>query len=237
MATQEKFQGLISRIETILASYYGFEIELGAGDCLLPLTPDNPADPNADPTGTLFVTQDDELYLGLGFSKGAADHAVLFEGLAQTGTHTELKSKTIAALLVVIEEVSHFHLVSQRALLDLPTTRLELEWQAEIDKMIVLPNLIGTTGARVILRGLRHFLVNKFTLRTGLSDEESSRYEVATRFFDRAWRDELLPLMAAGPGAGIGTDFGTAMMNPKIKKRLREFYRMSWSSKASVLAA
>jgi len=215
-----KLKELTARIEGILAAYYGFEIEISAGDCLLAL---EPSEPDASPWGEMLAVQEDELYVGLKFNQATVDHAVVYE------ESEPFSSRRIAALLVIIEEVSHFHLLTQRAQFNLETTQLELEWQAEVDKLIVLSELVEERGARIILRGLHHFIVLGFKIREGLSPDEIVRYQEATRYFDLFWRDKLAPLLTQG------IDFG--MRKPDVRATLRELYRLPWSEKKTIIAA
>ncbi|NBQ52049.1 MAG: hypothetical protein EBU49_00495 [Proteobacteria bacterium] len=220
VTTLMKLKEVIARIEAILADYYGFEIELSAGDCLLAF---EPGEPGAAPQGEMLVVEESELYVGLKFSHSTVEQAVVFEEAAP------FTAPRMAALLVIIEEVSHFHLLTQRAQFDLATTRLELEWQAEVDKLIVLPELAGECGARVVLRGLQHFMVLGFKLREGLTPEESLRYLEATRYFDRLWQEKLVPQLSHG------MDFG--MREPVVRDKLRQLYRLPWSEKTTIIAA
>jgi len=220
VTTLTKLKELTARIERILAEYYGFEIELSSSDCLLAL---EQGEPDAAPAGELLVAQDNDLFVGLKFSRSTVEQAVEYEA------SDPFTSRRIAALLVIIEEVSHFHLLTQRAQFDLATTRIEMEWQAEVDKLIVLPELLGEFGVRVVLRGLRHFIVMGFRLREGLTPEESLRYLEATRYFDRLWQEKL------GPQLSRGLDFG--MREPGVRGKLRELYRVPWSEKTTIIAA
>ena len=220
MSALMKLKELTARIEGILASYYGFEIELSACDCLLAPEPD---DRTAAPFGALLVAQEDGLYVGLKFNQCTLEQAVVFDESEPYTPHR------INALLVIIEEVSHFHLLTQRARSDLATTQLELEWQAEVDKLIILPELVGESGGRVLLPGLRHFLVLGFKLCDGLSPEETMRYREATRYLDLFWQKKLaLPISR-------GMDFG--MREPTVKATLRKLYRLPWSAKTTIIAA
>ncbi len=229
-----KLKDLTARIEGILAEYYGFEIELSARDCLLEVESDEPSDPcrpeapAAAPRGEMLVVQENDLqendlYVGLKFSRSTVEQAVIYD------ESEPFTPGRIAALLVIIEEVSHFHLLTQRAQFDLTTTQLELEWQSEVDKLIVLSELAGDGGARVILRGLHYFLVLGFQLREGLGPEESMRYREATHYFDLFWQDKLAPLLSQG------VDFG--MKDPAVRAALRELYRLPWSAKTSIMVA
>ncbi len=220
VTTLTKLKQLTARIERILAEYYGFEIVLSASDCLLTL---EQGEPEAAPAGEMLVAQEDDLYVGLKFTRSTVEQAVIYEEL------DPFTSRRIAALLVIIEEVSHFHLLTQRAQFDLATTRLEMEWQAEVDKLIVLPELVGECGARVVLRGLRHFIVLGFKLRDGLSLEDSLRYREATYYFEQFWQEKLAPQISHG------VDFG--MREPAVRGKLRELYRLPWSEKTAIIAA
>jgi len=207
---------LICRIESILASYYGFDVILKTSDCLLPIVRDTAGESHQG--RVLVLTEGEELMLGIEFSSSVAD-------ALQRWFNPEhvINGNAIVALLVVIEEVSHFQLLTQRASRDLPVTQLELEWQAEVDKLVVLPELVEDRGARIAPMGLCHMLSNSFTLREGMSAEDSLRYLEATRYFTR--------LVS-------GANFSSHdMQDPQVRTWLRRLYRMSWNNKITAIAA
>ena len=92
----------------------------------------------------------------------------------------------------MIEGISHFMLLVERARREEPVTLLELEVQAEIDKF-VSARLHCPEHAPAIRRAL--FL--DVSLQPGLTPEERSRYREAGRLA-RAWCDHLTDLPHLG---------------------------------------
>ncbi len=216
MLLNHPIYSLISRIESDLASYYGFDVTAKASDCLLPLRETTSG--NAHRGRMLVLTEGDEVMLGIEFSSSVAQAAEDWLNPTQVIT-----GSMVSALLVVIEEVSHFQLLTQRASLDLSVTQLELEWQAEVDKLVLLPDLVAEKGARIAKLGLRRVLTSSFTLQEDLSVEDSARYIEATRFLTR-----LL-----GSAHLLNAD----MKDPELRAWLRKLYRMSWNNKTTAIAA
>ncbi len=100
--------------------------------------------------------------------------------------------RSLRSFCAVIEGISHFMLLVERARREEPVTLLELEVQAEIDKF-VSARLHCPEQAPAIRRAL--FL--DVSLQPGLTPEERSRYREAGRLA-RAWCDHLTDLPHLG---------------------------------------
>lgn len=118
----------------------------------------------------------------------------------------------------LIEAVSHFLFLSERARVELPTTQLELELQAEIDKFVMLvpPNGVADDT----LTQLHHWLYDDVRYLDAPETEAGARYRLANalaaRFVSR--------LMQRG--------------NPEQwRERLRAFYRAGQTEKISLALA
>lgn len=173
------------------------------------------SEPTAPHHGRLLVLcERSDIFVGIEFSTSMI-HAT-----------TELPRehpRHVAALLVAIEEVSHFHLLTQRAFHGLAVTKLELEWQAEVDKLVVLPQLLSGSGSKVVMKALRHALGHSFKLQAGLSPEEVHRYLEATRYVETLLEGKTLRSLE--------------LYKPALRSKLRELYRMSWAEKTTTIAA
>ena len=90
--------------------------------------------------------------------------------------------------LQLIEAVSHFVYISERARIGLPTTQLELELQAEVDKFVVAA-LSAPRFGRERARRLHGQLYEKVRFLHPESSEAGARYrfanELAARFIAR----------------------------------------------------
>jgi hypothetical protein len=109
----------------------------------------------------------------------------------------------------LIEAVSHFLFLAERARVELSTTQLELELQAEIDKFVILS---VTTGAgKAALNDLHRRLYDEVRFLEASETEQGARYRLANhlaaRFLSRLlqsgqvadWRKRLCAFYRAGP--------------------------------------
>jgi hypothetical protein len=98
------------------------------------------------------------------------------------------------ALCQIIEGVSHFVYVVERARVDREATQLELELQAEVDKWVVLAESIGACDAEHSA-ALRERLYERVAFEHDERTEIGQRYrmanEAAHRFVRRLERDYL----------------------------------------------
>jgi hypothetical protein len=88
------------------------------------------------------------------------------------------ETASLDAMCQVIEGVSHFVYVAERARIDRPTTQLELEMQAEVDKYVVLAASMQTPDARRS-ETLRARLYEDVSFSHDGSSERGERYRVA----------------------------------------------------------
>lgn len=99
------------------------------------------------------------------------------------------RSNELDSVCQLVEGVSHFLLVAERARRELPITQLELELQAEIDKFVVLA-VVGVrpldVASRVLLRR-RLFGAVRFVDAAGT--ERGERYRTAHRLAMRFTRE------------------------------------------------
>lgn len=122
------------------------------------------------------------------------------------------------ARLQLIEGVSHFVLLIERARTELPATQLELEIQAEVDKFALLANDLGLDGAH--RRQLHRWLFEDGHFLHPADSEAGQRYrhanEVAARLCAR------LDLLRDVPGS---------------QALLRRFYRCGQTEKLTLALA
>lgn len=132
----------------------------------------------------------------------------------------------------LIEAVSHFLFLAERARVELPTTQLELELQAEIDKFVVLLPTLGparfanakggsrsrSTLAVHALRELHRYLYDDVTFLHAAESSQGQRYRLANQLAAH-YVDRLL-------------DSGKP---EHWQKRLRAFYRAGQTEKISLV--
>jgi hypothetical protein len=124
---------------------------------------------------------------------------------------------SLDALCQIIEGVSHFVYLTNRAEAQRETTQLELEVQAEVDKYVVLSASVGDlTEARS--RRVRERLFERVTYVHNAHTDEGQRYRAANdcarRFARRLEREFIAPCR-----------FG------ELHSELRRFYRMGQADK------
>ncbi|WP_394825120.1 hypothetical protein [Pendulispora albinea] len=121
------------------------------------------------------------------------------------------------ALCQLIEGVSHFVYVAERARLDREATQLELEVQAEVDKYVVL---LASTGDPNVARSgaLRARLYEQVHFRHVEGSEPGERYRVAND-------------TAAKLARRLEREFIAPRRIAKMRDELRLFYRMGQEDK------
>jgi hypothetical protein len=102
-----------------------------------------------------------------------------------TGTQIDVNDgRSLDPLLQIIEGVSHFVYLADRAGRSRGTTQLELELQAEVDKYVVLAASLGTFDERSSQR-LRSRLYEHVAYVHDANTEEGERYRVANGYARR----------------------------------------------------
>lgn len=122
------------------------------------------------------------------------------------------------AYLQVVEGVSHFVLVAERIRLGRPTSQLELELQAEVDKLVLIQHCLQTLPLHRS-QHLHHKLYGQVRFLHPAGSELGDRYRLANRLAARFTR-RLGHLSTANQRA-----------------LLRRFYRMNLSEKIRVAEA
>ncbi len=163
----------------------------------------------------LVKTTDDGLELALELPRAA------FEG---TG------SMDLDRVCQIVEGVSHFVLIAERARCDLPTTQLELELQAEIDKLVVLAELdpdavaVDPRGHLSRVRELHQRLFGSVRFLHPEGTEHGDRYRTAHR-------------LAAGYARSLESRFIRRRRLAELRSELRRFYRAGQSAKIALARA
>ncbi|HET9956596.1 MAG TPA: hypothetical protein VFQ61_18990 [Polyangiaceae bacterium] len=121
-------------------------------------------------------------------------------------------------LLQAFEGVSHFVYLAERVRMELPTTRLELELQAEVDKFVLLTH--GRDRLEPLERDrLCEHLFERVSYLHHETTEEGARYRLANALAARFVRR----LDVRAPGA--------------LRERLRSFYRAGQADKIRLASA
>ena len=107
--------------------------------------------------------------------------------LERTNPHAHLHAGNLENYCIALEGVSHFVLVTWRAILGDKVRPLELEIQAEVDKFVASWLLLAAQGLTLQSSApkLIRQLFTHYALRDELSLEETDRYHLATRVAHR----------------------------------------------------
>ena len=179
MTADNKIRDLVKRIEDQIASTYAFPIHISASDCLI----DEPLDKFSSKNSfrsAVYVHQSpacDEISLGIFIPED------LTQLLCAANPFEKLYHSNLDAFWVFVEEVSHFHLLANRASSDRKVTLLELEWQGEIDKMICAGSLLLKQTGKTYFRQLAYLLFEK----TIITAENEALYREASRIAAQHW--------------------------------------------------
>ncbi len=137
---------------------------------------------------------------------------------------------TLDRMCQIVEGVSHFVLIADRARCELPTTQLELELQAEIDKLVVLADLDPDAVAidpRAHLGHVRQVQSRLFGAVTFL-------HPVGTELGDRYRKVHRL---AAGYAQRLQSRFIRRRRLAELRAELRAFYRAGQAAKIARVRA
>jgi hypothetical protein len=126
-------------------------------------------------------------------------------------------SEGLDPICQIIEGVSHFVYLADRASRDRATTQLELELQAEVDKYVVLAASLESFD-ETTSRRLRGRLYESVSYVHGPDTVEGERYRVAN---DRAWRFT----------GRLEREFVARARYGELRDELRRFFHMSQHDK------
>ncbi len=120
-------------------------------------------------------------------------------------------------LCQIIEGVSHFVYIADRARVDREATQLELEMQAEVDKYVVLASAMKGLDVQAS-RTLRRRLYEDVRFEDGADSERGERYRIANDLAHALVRR-------------LETDFVAPKRYPALRDALRHFYRLGQEEK------
>jgi len=169
---------IIQDIETLLATAYGFDPLVSASDHLVGNA--ELQSMNIDVHRRAAVIFDDsntELFIGLYLDGSISDQ------LSAKDPSRSLGTDNLDALCVLAEEVSHFHLILQRKFHSLSTHRVELEWQAEVDKLLVSSQFLYRQHGNPHLKQLRQYLYDIGVSHVCDDQEYKKANDLAARFW------------------------------------------------------
>lgn len=159
----------------------------------------------------LLILEEEELFVGVSLDPAA---------LVRLGDRL-LADMNLDAFCIAVEGVSHFIYVIHRARQSQPTTILELELQAEVDKFVAALLLVERCPKLPPAR-LRTRLYDEFSLLAHLLPAEQQRYVRANQLARRYARQ-------------LEQRFVRRLALPAMIGELRRFYRMSYRAKQELI--
>ena len=145
----------ITRIEHSIAAYYGFDCLASVCDYLITQEQLHAAItaaqdyPEWQAAGAVWLDDSasrEELFIAVYFDAQIGQNLTIYDPWRQ------LNNANLASFCVLIEEISHFHLLLNKKARGIALPRLELELQGEIDKILICANLLyRQTGSCYLL--------------------------------------------------------------------------------------
>jgi hypothetical protein len=129
----------------------------------------------------------------------------------------------IDPLCQIIEGVSHFVYIADRARVDREATHLELEMQAEVDKYVVLASAVRDLDVRASTT-LRRRLFEDVSFSDAAGSETGERYRIANDLAHTFVRR-------------LEQDFVAKKRYPEMRTALRHFYRLGQEDKLRLARA
>ncbi len=210
-------------VEEELAGYYGFPLLAGASSHFVTkaelkaaLGDAAEAQPEWTARGGVWLVNseahaDEDVFVGITIAPEIAMTLEAHNPLAG------LDNDNLDAFCVLVEEVSHFHLILNRIAAQKPVTRTELELQGELDKLLVCARLLKKQSGDHHVLPLARMLYDLAEIVTSGEGREEA-YRAATKYAARFWF-----------GSESGPD------DALVRLRLQAIYRTSWAGKLAEL--
>lgn len=198
-------------IESRLATFYGFEPAASVVDFLIELDASHGR-------GSVFLhhhAQDEELEIGVHI------HPHIRRQIEKQRPFETLSVGNLDPFCVLVEEISHFHLILNRAKGGQSVTLLELEWQGEVDKLLLAAMELRRQYGNCHYHHLARLLFEESEVFGQPVHEEASSY--AARFWYRI----------LGDMDGISDP----RYSKALRALLRQKYKETWQAKVSLFEA
>jgi len=209
------FLDTINFIEDHLTDFYGFKKHSTVTNHLISrieleslLGENANSHPEYNSRAGVWFSQEDDFFIGLTFSPS------LIESIEKFDPSVSLQQNNLDAFCILIEEISHFHLILNRASTNSVISKLELEAQGEIDKLLISNLLLLSQTGKSHMAALSRVLYDN----SQIISEEKNRYELATKFAARFWNQCI--------------EERTEI--EEIQRQLKENYRTPWGTNQRV---
>ncbi len=207
---------LIDYVERQLAEFYGFALLARAKDHLATkaeltasLGEGVARLPEFRARAGVFLQepgQGGDLFIGVHY-----DESILSR-LDQKNPLDRLDDQNLDAFCILIEELSHFHLILNRIDRGQGVSKLELEWQGEVDKLLVSAVTLEGQAGDLHLSPLARKLFDQ----AHITGEDQELYWQAHRQAARLW------FSVAQKAEGL---------TPRLREILRQSYYAPWAEK------
>lgn len=211
---------IIDYVEQRLADFYGFTLLARAREHLVSKTEIHQsfgdtvrALPEFRARAGVFLQEPPpggDLYIGVHY-----DDEILAR-LGERNPLDRLDDGNLDAFCVLVEELSHFHLILNRMERNQGVSKLELEWQGEVDKLLVAAVTLEGQAGDLHLSPLARRLFDE----ARITGEDHELYWQAHRQAARLW------FAVAQKAEGL---------TPRLREILRQSYYAPWADKAARL--
>lgn len=163
--------------------------------------------------GSVWLSETDESFIGVFIDKQT------IELLSASDPRIELSNRNLDAFCILVEELSHFHLIIHRGSRNRSINHAELEWQGEVDKLLVSGIFLQDQSGDPHIRHLSKIVYSDSEITTNANPHI---YEYATKMADKLWSHALMSQPEISRNIRL------------ISKSFKEFYRSSHSEKHSI---
>lgn len=214
---QSNFNNTVQTIEKTLSSYYGFKMKTSAlhhilSEVDLQEWQDKPIAITNNQANVLLIEEPQELFIGIHFNKSIKD------AISKQSPENLLNQKNLGYFITLVEEISHFHLIVNRASQNRHTTHLELEWQGEIDKLLISALYLYKQFQNPHIYQLFKIIYEDSII----TSKNQKLYYLATRYAAKFWKQVII---------NNQTSMGNLLYSPLFLNKMQYNYNSSWKEK------
>lgn len=196
------------KIENFIKKYYAIHHTYSAIDHLITQEELKKLQHNPQNRAAVFLLKEnDQTFISIYFSQD------IQTVITRNNPRSQLNHRNLDAFCVLVEEISHFHLLLTRALHLQQAREVELEWQAEIDKLLVAHHLLEQQNGDNYANYLFKILFNE--TNTVL---QKTSYQDANLYAQRFWLKNRRKLKSRAKKTELNND-------------LKELYYKDWQVK------